>query len=355
MFSLSIRSYRALSCLAVLAASPAFAVSQPGDIVVATYGSIDQTTLGGLSRYNGSGAVVWSSVTQDPTFTYPLFSASGVAFSAQTHTLYASSFAQDSATGQYDILKYSTGGVYQGTLVTGMSVQPSSIHVGPNGDIYFSQYGGGNILEYTPAGAFVQNVVTGLSSGAGFAWGPNGDLYVNDFGAGTVSEYHNGSVIHSYQGPVGSGIVPEGMVFLPNGGDLLVSAFTTNQILKFNPNTLALDGVFATIPTVPSTGITNYPGGMIIDKSGNVMVAVLGADYNHSGQLMEYSTSGTLLNTFETGLPVSDDLVLIPEPSTGVLALLAAGMMSLTWRCRAGRCGARRERRLTRTRHSSRG
>ena len=60
----------------------------------------------------------------------------------------------------------------------------------PDGTFLVSSFNNGTIKHYDSSGAFLGNVITGLSGGAqGLEIGPDGMLYAGDFGNGRINRY----------------------------------------------------------------------------------------------------------------------------------------------------------------------
>ena len=106
--------------------------------------------------------------------------------------------------------------------------------------------------------------------------------------------------------------VPEDLA-LDSAGNLYVSNFNTNQVLKFGPTGASL-GVFA-------SGF-NQPSGLEFDAAGNLYVASYAG-----GSVRKFSPSGGDLGLLTTGLQTPVYLAFGPEtgpPGSAVPATFAA-------------------------------
>lgn len=111
------------------------------------------------------------------------------------------------------------------------------------GDVFASK--SGSVREYNPNGTFVQSLTSGISGfTTGSAFDSSGKLYVTDF--------------------------------------------STSQVITFANNAGNTQGTFA--------GPYSTPEDIRIDSAGNIFVTDLGG---HG--LREFSSTGTLLNTWDTG------------------------------------------------------
>jgi hypothetical protein len=112
---------------------------------------------------------------------------------------------------------------------------------------------------------------------------------------------------------------PASLLFLPNG-DLLVVSMFSNKIERYNSN-FVHRGTFAEIaPLVPGDPeYTNYPSDIAFDADGNLLVAVLGHDYNNVGQILRFSydnntVAGTLLGAVADAQPPLGSVAWIASP-----------------------------------------
>ena len=319
--------------IAVLGILPALAAR--ADVVVSTYYGYgeNQVGLGSVESFDETtGQFTSTGVNFDTSLAasgYPApLTATGIA-QGPDGSLYVS----NTSTG--DVLHFSVGGNYLGVFATLPPDQtqsgtgpaaPAALHFGPDGNLYVSDNGGQNLYRFDTAGSptqAAQVVVSGLSGAGNFAFAPNGDLYVSDFGGGRVVKLDAATHVTSNfvtanfdpsQGAVVPLQTPDGVLIASNG-NVLVSDLFGNQVLTFDSQGDLVNQ--AAVPPPNDSGLSNYPGGLTLDRNGNVLLAVLGADYNNSGTVLHFDTSGNLLDpsTFTAGLPGPSDLTII-SPQT---------------------------------------
>jgi hypothetical protein len=88
----------------------------------------------------------------------------------------------------------------------------------------------GNIYEITPGGA-VSNFVSGLNRPAGLAFDSTGDLFESDYGSGNIYEFTNG--VATEMGTFASGLSPRALAF-NSAGNLFVTS--GGNIYEFTPD-----------------------------------------------------------------------------------------------------------------------
>ena len=175
-----------------------------------------------------------------------------------------------------------------------------------------------------------------LSTPWGVAFGPDGKLYVSGFGSGNVVRFDPvaQTLLGEFIG-IGSGglTVPRGLTFGPDGNLYVTSetgASTSGQVLKYDGTTGAFVGVFVTA----GSGGLGRPDGIVFGPDGNLYVSS-----GDSQSVLQYNgTTGAFLDVFAAldyplalG-PAGLAFYPVPEPSSLVLAAGGAALLILRWR-----------------------
>lgn len=178
---------------------------------------------------------------------------------------------------------------------------PGPLRFGPDGHLYVSDFGGTNVRKFDGAdGTFLGNAATGFFPPGGLAFGSDGDLYVGDFSLGTVSRIHNGVPQSFIAANAGGLLTPSSLLFLATG-ELLVVDLYGNQILKYAADGSPFPTPFAVIPPPipdplpPGANFpTNSPSDIAYDADGNLLVAVLGLTNppDNRGAVLRYELDG---------------------------------------------------------------
>jgi sugar lactone lactonase YvrE len=171
------------------------------------------------------------------------------------------------------------------TLATAMTPNstPGPLRFGPDGHLYVSDFGGNQVRKFNAATGGEMDPAATVFAGppAGLTFGPNGDLYVGDFGSASVMRV-SGGVPSLFIPPQSGGLItPSSLLFLPDG-DLLVVDLYGNQILRFdengqNPSQFAVIPPEIPDPLPPGANFpSNNPSDIAFDSNGNLVLAVLG-------------------------------------------------------------------------------
>jgi sugar lactone lactonase YvrE len=188
---------------------------------------------------------------------------------------------------------------------------PGPLRFGPDGHLYVSDFGGNQVRKFNRESgqelAAAATVFVGPPAGLDFA--PNGDLYVGDFGSASVIRM-SGGVPSIFIPPQTGGLqTPGSLLFLPEG-ELLVADLYGDQVLKY-----AADGAFIEqfaqididLGDDPPANAdpSDYPSDIAYDAEGNLLVAVLGPTRPSSSPHPPTPTFGTLLRFgLEGGAPL---------------------------------------------------
>jgi len=84
--------------------------------------------------------------------------------------------------------KYNSAGVFQSTLITGLSKSSHAIYSDGAGDVYVGDSGAGTVTVYGPTGSQLTQI-TGLGDPEGIVTDSKGNLYISDRTNNTVTEY----------------------------------------------------------------------------------------------------------------------------------------------------------------------
>jgi streptogramin lyase len=164
---------------------------------------------------------------------------------------------EDRCTPSYIPITEFTAGITSGSI-------PEGIAAGPDGNLWFTEFGGNRIGRITPAGV-VTEFSAGITSGsspAGIAAGPDGNLWFTEFSgnrigritpAGVVTEFSTG--ITSNSGPIGIAAGPD--------GNLWFTELDGNRIGQITPNGTVTEFYI---------GITSFsrPDGIAAGPDGNL-------------------------------------------------------------------------------------
>lgn len=225
------------------------------------------------------------------------------------------------------IMKFRADGTYLSTLALGgpAYVGPTALRFHTDGDLYVCWGTSGRVSRYNGSSfAHVRdlNVSTAnLTIPAGMLFRDNGQLLVAAYGNGAVRRYSPNAQSDAFgthiSDPAGLGTPfgPSAMLYTPDRASILVCAWGTNAIRKYNANTGQFQSVFA------SGGGLTGPIGMAWHPDGGLLVSSFS-----SNQVLKFTATGAFESVWSTGgdLATPYELLLIPTPATlGLLAPLA--------------------------------
>jgi hypothetical protein len=218
----------------------------------------------------------------------------------------------------------------------------------PAQNLFVANYGGGDIVEFTPGG--VQSTFASLSYARTLGFNSAGNLFVPD--GTSVYEYTSGGVQSTFVSGVG---FPQGIAFDSSGNLYLGSS--GGYIYEFTPagvqstfadvgnsqNGLAFNSAGDLFDADPGTGsVYEFTPGGVKTTFASGLDAPVGLAFNNAGDLFvsdegsgdiyEY-TPGGAKSTFASGLSdpayiaFQDEVLPLPEPPT--LALAGLGGLSL--------------------------
>jgi uncharacterized protein (TIGR03437 family) len=214
--------------------------------------------------------------------------AQGLAYGPDGN-LYVASGAANTI-GKFD----GKSGAFLGTFAS-VPGSPVGLTFGPDGNLYAVTNNPDGVVRFrgsdgSSLGAFVSDTNTPLNTPFAAVFGADSNLYVTSTFGGTVLQFDgsSGAFLKTFATlPAGSG--PTGILFLPDGGDLLVCDSFNAAIFRFDPvNGGAPKGTFAS--GSPLSG----PSGLVPGPGNDVYVA------NPFGQnVVRYnSTTGALIDIF---------------------------------------------------------
>ena len=143
------------------------------------------------------------------------------------------------------------------------------------------------------------------------------NIYVANNYSNSISKFNNldeyvSSITTNLSGPIGLAIDSSGNLYAANSFN--------NTISKFDPS-----GLYQPMGLIDSTHLY-APGGLAIDSSGNLYAT------NSNNTISKFDSSGTFLTSWSTGTAsprfIAFKPVTVPEPSTFILAAIAAGVMA---------------------------
>jgi len=250
--------------------------------------------------------------------------ASGMALSPDNSTLFVSSQATD------QVLKFdATTGTPSGTITLPAGSQPAGLKFGPDGNLYVSLFGPGVVNKYNPTtGSIIGTVMSGLASPSGLAFRGN-TLYAANLGAGNVQQANFDGTGQSTIVAAGSGGLqsPIGQSIGP-GGSLYVADLFGSAVRRYDP--LGTPGSNSLGDFNAGPQLANQFPSDIVFFGGFAWVANLGPTQGAPlGTVMRFNElTGAFVDTFASGLFSASTLVIVPEPSS----LLLAGAALAGWR-----------------------
>ncbi|MCE0523880.1 MAG: NHL repeat-containing protein [Methylacidiphilales bacterium] len=176
---------------------------------------------------------------------------------------------------------------------------PTGLAFNKAGDLFVANNGSGNVVEFSPSGAFLGNYGTGMFSARGIAFDSAGNLFVANQGNGTIVKIPVGGGSSSV---FASGLsAPNGLAF-DSAGNLYVADGVSGVIDEISPSQVVTPFV---------TGLDS-PNGLAFDSSGNLLVV------NHgTSQVLKFSPTGTALGPVITDGDISASLKTLAVDSQG--------------------------------------
>ena len=148
-----------------------------------------------------------------------------------------------------------------------------------------------------------------LSVAAQLTYASPGDLFESDFGSGNIFEFTPGGTRSTFASGLNG---PLGLAF-DSAGNLFEADYSSGNIYEFTPG-----GTRSTF----ASGLSN-PIGLAFNSAGNLFEADFG-----SGNIYEFTPGGTR-STFASGLNAPTFLAFQPVPEGSTFGLLAVGALGL--------------------------
>jgi len=240
-----------------------------------------------VSNFQANTVQIFSSTGEDRGVFCSVTSPIGLAFDPAGNLLVAS----DDATG-YSIQEFAPDGSGSTFATNGLKA-PHAIAIDTNGNVFVANSGSATIEKFTPdgIGSVFADSSDGVAHPVDLLFDATGNLFLTNANGGATG---TGSVEKFT--PDGTGSIFADSVFntayglaIDSGGNVYVSDFTGNNVLKFAPDGTNL-GTFVSTPL-------NGPHGMFFDSSDNLYVA-----NNATNTIERFSSTGTYLGTFaQTG------------------------------------------------------
>ena len=165
--------------------------------------------------------------------------------------------------------------------------KPDTMALGPDGAMWFSEFGADRIGRVTSSGSITEYPTSGagLSAGAepsGIVAGPDGDIWFTEYGTGRLGAIDpaTGKLVGEYPVPAGASSNPQGIVVGPDGA-LWFTERGADQIGRLDP-TMAQSGTsngFSEF-AIPSNGthIGAQPVDLIDGPNGTMWATLLAGD-----------------------------------------------------------------------------
>jgi len=257
-----------------------------------------------------------------PSFPFSAYEPGGIAVSGSDMYFTTGYFGSPGQIQKYTL----SGSAVTTPLVTGLN-SPAGIAITGSGNyLYVANRGGNTIGEYNTSGTLENTISTGISSPVGLAiYGNN--LFVANSGNSSIAKYSlsgtpEGSFSTSSTGaPYGIALSSNGSYLYVASDSGTVSEYTTAGTLV---NSFGSSGSFSLLSAY---GVALYGGDLFVTQDQNyndvgVFNAATGATLGS-----ETLSGGTLTNPLISGLDDPYSIAITPEP--GPLALLGMGALGL--------------------------
>lgn len=193
---------------------------------------------------------------------------------------------------------------------------PNHIDIGPDGNIYLTEFRGSRVFKFSPDGEELARwggpgTEPGrLQAPTGIAVDADGFVYVGESGGSRVQKFtadgvwvatwgESGTADGQFVSAMGLDISADGRVYVADWGNGRVQVFTTDGVFLFN---------FGRPGTAPGEMVA--PIGLDLDGDGNVLVVDSG-----NARVQKFSPEGDLLAVYNVGM--SNPQVISARPEGG--------------------------------------
>jgi hypothetical protein len=172
-------------------------------------------------------------------------------------------FVDDFGTGAVEILANKTW-TNTGSISSGID-GPDGNWVDKKGNLYVANYGAADITEYAKGSSSPSTTYGGVEDPVAVTTDSKGNVYEGDFEGGYATEFAQGSSSIVAQCSPGGEV--EG-VAVDKSGHVFVAYVTSSDVGQIAEYTGGLSGCSAT-----TLGVSlEFPGGMVLDKKGNLVI-----------------------------------------------------------------------------------
>lgn len=226
------------------------------------------------------------------------------------------------------ILRYNSSSLaYVDTFATGTGLNsPTGTAFDGAGNVLVANFANSTVAKFNSSGVFQGNIVPSGSGGlngpdVGITVGPDGILYVPSFDSNQILKYDKttGSFLGIFAGPGGAANLTQPRTLIWKNNMVWVTSDNGNKVLRYDLNGSYIDTFVAS-----GAGGLNGAVGMIFDDSGNLLVS----SWRNNRVLRFNGSTGAYMNDFiSSGLSGPVFLTTVPEPFS--LATLGLGVLMM--------------------------